>query len=117
MKLLNQITLEIKKSKFIGYYYEVTTIDEVLQILDGLKKEHKKAKHLPYAYIIDGQIKKTDDKEPSGTAGSPILNIMEKNNINHALIVIVRYFGGIKLGAGGLIRAYSNTARELLKLI
>ncbi len=115
MKLLNQSTLEIKKSKFIGYYYEINSIEEVKEILDNLKKEHKKAKHIPYAYKIDNNIKKTDDKEPSGTSGTPILNIIEKNNLNHVLIAVVRYFGGIKLGAGGLIRAYSNTAKEVIK--
>jgi len=116
MKLLNQVTLEIKKSKFIGYYYEVDTTAEVNNILEELKKEHKKARHFPYAYRIDGQIKKSDDKEPSGTAGMPILNILDKNNLNHVLLVVVRYFGGIKLGAGGLVRAYSNTAKECIKI-
>ncbi len=114
MKLLNTYTLEIKKSKFIAYYYEVDTKNEVLEILEELKKEHKKARHIPYAYKIDNEIKKTDDKEPSGTSGMPILNIIEKNNLNHCLIAVVRYFGGIKLGAGGLIRAYSNTAKEVI---
>ena len=114
MKLLNTYTLEIKKSKFIAYYYEVDTKNEVLEILEKLKKEHKKARHIPYAYKIDNEIKKTDDKEPSGTSGMPILNIIEKNNLNHCLIAVVRYFGGIKLGAGGLIRAYSNTAKEVI---
>lgn len=116
MKLLNKWTLEIKKSKFIGYYYQVDTIDEIDIILSDLKKEHKKARHIPYAYKINGQIKKSDDKEPSGTAGMPILNVIDKNDLNHVLIVIVRYFGGIKLGAGGLIRAYSNTAKECIKI-
>ncbi len=116
MKLLNEYTLEIKKSKFMGYYYQVDSIEEVNDILDNLKKEHKKAKHLPYAYKINGQIKKSDDKEPSGTAGMPILNIIDKNNLNYVLIVVVRYFGGIKLGAGGLVRAYSNTAKECIKV-
>ena len=115
MKLLNTYTLEIKKSKFIAYYFEVHTKEEVINVLNDLKKEHKKAKHIPYAYKIDNDIKKTDDKEPSGTSGMPILNIIEKNNLNHTLIVIVRYFGGIKLGAGGLIRAYSNAAKEVIK--
>ena len=114
MKLLYTYTLEIKKSKFIAYYYEVDTKNEVLEILEELKKEHKKARHIPYAYKIDNEIKKTDDKEPSGTSGMPILNIIEKNNLNHCLIAVVRYFGGIKLGAGGLIRAYSNTAKEVI---
>jgi len=116
LKLINEYTLEVKKSKFIGLYYEVDTIEEVEEILLNLKKEHKKARHIPYAYKIDNLIKKSDDKEPSGTAGMPILNIIEKNNLNHALLVIVRYFGGIKLGAGGLIRAYSNASKEVIKI-
>ena len=116
MKLLNTCTLEIKKSKFIAYYYEVDSTKEVKKILEDLKKEHKKARHIPYAYKIDQGIKKSDDKEPSGTSGMPILNILEKNNLNHTLIAVVRYFGGIKLGAGGLIRAYSNAAKEVIKI-
>jgi len=116
MKLINEIQLEIKKSKFIGLYYEVNTLDEVDCILENLKKEHKKARHLPYAYKINNNIKKSDDKEPGGTAGMPILNIIEKNNLNNVLIVVVRYFGGIKLGAGGLIRAYSNASKEVIKI-
>lgn len=115
MKLLNEFTLEVKKSKFIGYYYEVFNVEEIESILESLKKEHKKARHVPYAYKINGQIKKSDDKEPSGTAGMPILNIIDKNNLNYVLIVVVRYFGGTKLGAGGLVRAYSNTAKECIK--
>ncbi len=116
MKLLNQVTIEIKKSKFLGYYYIVDSVDEVKLILESLKKEHKKARHFPYAYKIDNEIKKSDDKEPSGTAGTPILNILDYNNLNHTLIVVVRYFGGIKLGAGGLLRAYSQTSREVIKI-
>ena len=116
MKLLNTCTLEIKKSKFIAYYYEVDNVLEVTEILEELKKEHKKARHIPYAYKIDGYIKKSDDKEPSGTSGMPILNIIDKNNLNHVLIAVVRYFGGIKLGAGGLVRAYSNSAKEVIKI-
>ena len=88
---------------------------EVQTILDNLKKEHKKARHLPYAYKIGPQVKKSDDKEPSGTAGMPILNIIDRNNLNNVLIVVVRYFGGIKLGAGGLLRAYSNAIKEVIK--
>lgn len=115
MKLINDYTLEIKKSKFIGLYYYVEAVEEVEKILEGLKKEHKKARHIPYAYKINNQIKKSDDKEPSGTAGLPILNIIEKNNLNNVLLVVIRYYGGIKLGAGGLIRAYSNAAKETIK--
>ena len=115
MKLLNTYSLEIKKSKFIAYYYEVNNISEVKEILEMLKKNHKKARHIPYAYKIDQEMKKSDDKEPSGTSGMPILNIIEKNNLNHVLIAVVRYFGGIKLGAGGLIRAYGNASKEVIK--
>jgi len=64
---------------------------------------------------LGNNIKKTDDKEPSGTAGMPILNIIDRNNLDNVLIVVIRYFGGIKLGAGGLLRAYSNAAREVIK--
>ncbi|MDE5539119.1 MAG: YigZ family protein [Bacilli bacterium] len=116
MKLHNTYTLEIKKSKFIGLFYEVHDISEIKEILDSLKKEHKKARHMPYAYKIGNVVKKTDDKEPSGTAGLPIFNVIERNNLDNTLIVVIRYFGGIKLGAGGLLRAYSNTAREVIKI-
>lgn len=116
MKLLNTATLEVKRSKFIAYYYQVYSVDEILSILNELKKEHKKARHFPYAYRIDQSIKKSDDKEPSGTASIPILNIIERNNLNHTLIVVVRYFGGIKLGAGGLFRAYGNASKDVIKI-
>lgn len=114
MKLINSYTLEVKKSKFIALYYKIDSVDEVNNILQDLKKEHKKAKHFSYAYKIDNNIKKSDDKEPSGTAGMPILNIIEKNNLNNCLIVVIRYFGGIKLGTGGLLRAYSNASKEVI---
>ena len=115
MKLINKYEEIIKKSKFISYYYEVNSLDEITNILNNLKKEHKKARHLPYAYKIDQIIKKSDDKEPGGTAGVPIYTVIERNNLNNVLIVIIRYFGGIKLGAGGLLRAYSNGANNVIK--
>jgi uncharacterized YigZ family protein len=115
MKLINSYTLEIKKSKFIAIYYEVDNEIEVEEILKDLKKEHKKAKHIPYAYKIDNIVKKSDDKEPSGTAGLPIYNLIEKNNLNHVLIVVIRYFGGIKLGSGGLFRAYMTSSNNAIK--
>ncbi len=115
MKLINKSLVEIKKSKFIGLYYEVESVEEVKELLESLKKEHKKARHLPYAYKIGNIAKKTDDKEPSNTAGLPIYNIIERKNLNNVLIVVVRYFGGIKLGAGGLLRAYSEAANNATK--
>ena len=115
MKLINTFTYEIKKSKFIAYYYEVQTKEEVDELLVALKKEHKKARHIPYAYKIGPLEKKSDDKEPSGTAGSPIHNIIVRNNLDNTLIVVIRYFGGVKLGSGGLIRAYSEAANTVVK--
>lgn len=112
MKLVNNYTLEIKKSKFIAYYYEIDNEEEAKQIIDNLKKEHKKARHIPYAYKVNNTARKSDDKEPSNTAGLPIYNLLEKKNLNNCLIAVVRYFGGIKLGAGGLLRAYLDAANN-----
>ena len=110
---------EIKKSKFLGYIFKVETLEEISSILQDIKKEHKKATHITYAFTIKCPFseKAYDDGEPSGTAGRPILNVIHKNNLENVLLVVVRYFGGIKLGAGGLLRAYSKTASETIKLI
>ncbi len=104
----------INKSRFITYLYKVKNIDEVNNYLDELKKEYKDATHICFSYIINNTKRFSDDNEPSGTAGIPILNILENNNLNYVLCCVVRYFGGIKLGAGGLLRAYSNSAKECL---
>lgn len=106
--------IEISKSRFITYLYKVDNLDEVNNYLDKTKDEYEGATHYCYAYIIDGNIKCSDDKEPSKTAGAPILNVLQKNNLNHILCIVVRYFGGIKLGAGGLVRAYSTSCSEAL---
>ena len=110
MKLRKKCELEVKKSKFIAYNYEVDSVEEANAILDELKKEHKKAKHIPYAYKIDNLVRKTDDKEPANTAGTPIYNLIIKKELNKTLIVVVRYFGGTLLGAGLLTRSYLNAA-------
>lgn len=115
MELLKQEEIIIKKSRFIGIAYEVNSIDEVKEILETLKKEHKKARHIPYAYKIGNLAKKSDDKEPGNTAGGPILNIIQRKELDNILIVVIRYFGGIKLGAGGLIRAYADAANKCTK--
>lgn len=110
--------LEIKKSKFIGCVYKVNSISDVTNIIESLKKEHKKATHICYAYkITDKEYaeKAFDDGEPSGTAGKPILNVVNKQNLSNILVVVIRYFGGIKLGASGLFRAYSKCASQVLK--
>ena len=116
MKKLNCYELEIKKSKFIAYYYEVQSKEEVKIIWESLKKEHKKARHIPYAYYIFNTAGKSDDKEPSNTAGTPIFYILEHSNYRSHAIFVVRYFGGLKLGAGGLIRSYQEAAKQVLIL-
>lgn len=105
----------INKSKFITIITKVDTLDEVSDKLNFIKKKYKGATHYCYAYIINGYQKCSDDKEPSGTAGIPILNILKANELNYILCVVVRYFGGIKLGAGGLVRAYSTSVKEVIK--
>lgn len=107
----------IKKSKFITYLYKVSTVEEIKEKLEKIRNEHKSATHVCYAYRINEIEKCSDDGEPSGTAGIPILNILQKQNINFILCIVVRYFGGIKLGAGGLIRAYSGSCKNALKNI
>ena len=92
MKLINTSLIEIKKSKFYGYYYEINSIDEAKEVIEQLKKEHKKARHIPYAYKVNNTAKKTDDKEPSNTAGLPIYNIIERKQLDNCLVAVVRYF-------------------------
>ena len=92
-------------------------MEEVKLHLEELKKQHKKATHICYAYVYNkGEVseKCSDDGEPNGTAGYPILQVIKKKNLNNILVVVVRYFGGIKLGAGGLMRAYTKACAEVL---
>lgn len=114
MTLLNSTTSEIKKSKFIAYFYDLESIDEIKEILNNLKQSNKKARHIVYAYKFGSTAGKSDDKEPSGTAGLPLYNLLEMHNLNNKLIVVVRYFGGIKLGAGPLLRAYKNAGASVI---
>lgn len=103
----------IKKSRFIAVGFPIFCEDDAKNKIAAMRKEFYDARHIAYAYRLDdGQVfqKSSDDGEPSGTAGKPILNFMIKENITNAIIFVVRYFGGIKLGAGGLTRAYSGTA-------
>lgn len=105
----------IKNSKFITCIYKVYNVDEVNKYLNSVKSIYKDATHYCYAYIIDDNKKFSDDNEPGGTAGSPIMQVLTKNNLNYVLCVVIRYFGGIKLGAGGIVRAYSKSVSECLK--
>ncbi len=107
--------LTIKNSKFITILYKINNKDEVRLFLENIKKEYPDATHYCYAYIIDNIKKASDDGEPSGTAGIPILKVLESNKINNILCIIIRYFGGIKLGANGLIRAYTKGVSNAIK--
>lgn len=107
-------TIIINKSKFISKSYFVTDTNEANSIINRIKDEYSDATHVCFGYIINNNIKYSDDGEPNNTAGMPIYNVISKNNLNFVLIVVIRYFGGIKLGAGGLTRAYSNSALEVI---
>ena len=110
--------VEEKKSKFIANIFKVDTVEEAEKKLDEVRKKYYDARHNCYAYIIkEDNIKKkfSDDGEPSGTAGSPILNVIERNELCNVLIIVTRYFGGILLGAGGLVRAYTEAATKAIE--
>ena len=103
---------EIKRSRFIGYIKPVKTKEEAESFIASVKQKHWDARHNVFAYKIrEGNYKRySDDGEPQGTAGVPVLDVIEKNDLTDVCIVVTRYFGGILLGGGGLVRAYSHTA-------
>lgn len=106
-------TIIIKKSRFIGYAMPAETEAEAVQFIESIQKKHWDATHNCYAYQIgqhDEIQKSNDDGEPSGTAGKPILELIKKEGLKNVVVVVTRYFGGIMLGAGGLVRAYGQTA-------
>ena len=105
---------EIKKSKFITLLYKVNNLEEIDEILSTIRKDYYDATHCCFGYKIDNIQKFSDDGEPGGTAGLPIMEVLNKKNLNYILCIVVRYFGGIKLGAGGLVRAYSKAVREAI---
>lgn len=106
-----------KGSKFLSFLYPVTSVDEVKEILTQLKKKYYDATHHCYAYIIGAdkeQFRMNDDGEPSSTAGKPIYGQLQSNNLTNVLLVVVRYFGGTKLGVSGLIKAYKESSAECI---
>lgn len=106
--------LVIKKSKFIAKVYYINSKEQAEEIIAKTRDEYKDARHVVYAYTLKSSGKFTDDKEPQGTAGKPIYSLLEKEQVINALIIVIRYFGGILLGAGPLTRAYSTVAKEAL---
>ncbi len=107
-------TYEILSSKFIAVVFPLNNSSEFKPILDSVKKEYKKATHYVYAYKVGGYSKSSDDKEPSGTAGHPILELFEKRELDNIGAIVVRYFGGSKLGAGRLLRSYVTCVNQAL---
>ena len=108
--------LDIKKSEFIAYAYPVTSREQAMFHVEQLRVKYADARHHCWAYIIGDPDNTTsagfdDDGEPNGTAGRPILNVLQHKSIGNVIIIVVRYFGGIKLGAGGLTRAYAGSAQ------
>ena len=115
-----QVQEEIKKSRFICHAKRVYSEEEARAFITAIKKEHYKATHNCSAFIIGerSEIKRTsDDGEPSGTAGVPMLGVLENHDLTNVCVVVTRYFGGIKLGAGGLIRAYAGSVALAVKKI
>lgn len=109
---------EIKKSKFLAFSYPIHNETEINEYLTQLRKTYHDARHICYAYTLktaQNQVQKySDDGEPQGTAGLPLLNLIKNNHLENVLLVVVRYFGGIKLGASNLLRAYMDSAKLVL---
>lgn len=110
------ITLTVEKSQFLGFVFPIDSPDEVRAQLAELKKRHPSARHFCYAYRLGISSHSSDDGEPSGTAGRPLLELLAKKDIDHVLLVVVRYFGGTKLGAGRLLRTYVDAGNQTLAL-
>lgn len=111
--------IDIKKSQFLGFGFPITSREQIMFHVEQLRQKFPDARHVCYGYIIGDPHNTTsagfdDDGEPNGTAGKPILNVLQHKAIGNCAVIVVRYFGGIKLGAGGLTRAYSNTAQAVV---
>ena len=99
-----------KKSVFIGYTAPVSTAEEAEEFIQKIKKKHADARHNVSAYIVGNSIRYSDDGEPKGTGGVPVLEVIKKSGVDGTVVVVTRYFGGVLLGAAGLVRAYSKAA-------
>lgn len=120
MKEYGEHEISIQKSRFIAYISRATTVEEAESFIQDIKKKHWNATHNCSAYLIgenDQFQKANDDGEPSGTAGVPMLEVLKKKGLKDTVVVVTRYFGGIKLGAGGLVRAYGKAVSEGLTSI
>ena len=110
-----EATFVEKRSEFIGHVWPVETEEEARAHIDGMKKKYHDARHNCWCYLIkDGPVRYSDDGEPQGTAGQPMLGVFQKEEVTNVCCVVTRYFGGILLGAGGLVRAYTQSAKDAL---
>ena len=117
IKELVKNELVINKSKFISFLFPVSSLDDAKDKIKKYKKEYNDATHVCYSYILDeNTFKFYDDGEPASTAGSPIYQVLKNNNLIYTMCVVVRYFGGTKLGVGGLIKAYTNSVLNCLNI-
>ncbi|WP_225370375.1 YigZ family protein [Methanobrevibacter arboriphilus] len=110
-----KITLEIKRSQFICRIFPAKDSKEAKEIINCISEKYKDATHNCSAYIVTDDEGYDDDGEPGGTAGKPMLNILKKNELTNIVAIVTRYFGGVKLGAGGLVRAYGKSVLEAIK--
>lgn len=106
--------IEVMKSKFIAYLIPLSDEESFKPLLASLRKEHKKARHIVYAYRVGMKSKSCDDGEPKGTAGHPLLELLYKKDITDVALLVVRYFGGTKLGAGRLLRTYLQAGIDVI---
>jgi uncharacterized YigZ family protein len=114
----NVVTIKVNRSNFIAQTFPVKSDQEISEVLENVKKKYYNARHHPFAYRIGLEkinFKTNDDGEPAGTAGKPILEVIDKFNLTNVIVVVTRYFGGVKLGVGGLRRAFFDTAEECIK--
>ena len=110
----SEVTLIREKSSFIGILVHATSVESAKQYLLDIKKQYPKAKHYCYAYVIGGAQKSSDDGEPAGTAGRPLLELLNKKEMDETLLIVVRYFGGVLLGASRLMSTYLETGVQVI---
>ena len=111
----SEATFVEKRSEFIGHVWRVESEEEARAHIEATKKKHYDARHNCWCYIIrGGAVRYSDDGEPQGTAGQPMLNVFQREGVENVCCVVTRYFGGILLGAGGLVRAYTQSAKDAL---
>ena len=109
--------IEVMKSKFIAILLPINSEEQFKDILKDIRKEHRKARHVVYAYRLGNGYKSNDDGEPKGTAGRPLLELLLKKDINNCALIVVRYFGGTKLGAGRLLRTFVQSGVSAINML